>query len=60
MQQYLTAFAQKGNPNVKGLPFFPLDAGEIAQGFNDSDVGPVRRRFVSAERCDWWQKGLYR
>ena len=60
MQAYLTAFAEKGNPNVQGLPFFPLDADETVQNLNNSYVGPMKRLFVSKMRCNWWQQGYYR
>ena len=60
MQTYFTAFAEKGNPNVQGLPFFPLDAGETVQNFNNSYVGAMKRLFVSELRCNWWQRGYYR
>ncbi len=60
MQAYLTAFAEKGSPNVQGLPFFPLDAGETVQNLNDSYVGPMKRLFVSQSRCSWWQQSYYR
>lgn len=58
MQSYFTAFVEKGDPNVVGLPRFPTLEGGAAQNFNDSLVGEVRDSglYVSRERCDWWRR----
>ena len=59
MQEYITEFAKTGNPNSRGLPFFPMygsNATVLALG--PRSIAPMRDPAASA-RCAWWQKGLF-
>jgi cholinesterase len=59
MQDYWINFAQFGNPNGEGVPYFPMwNHGEVVQGLSLADVGPVQDP-IDSERCGWWQLGLY-
>ena len=59
MQEYITSFAMTGNPNEKGVPFFPI-FGQNATIQVLSVTGIAAARDPTANyRCDWWQKGLY-
>ncbi|KAI4752487.1 carboxylesterase family protein-like protein [Aureobasidium sp. EXF-3400] len=59
MQEFITEFAKTGNPNSRGLPFFPMygsNATVLALG--PRTISPMRDPAASA-RCAWWQKGLF-
>jgi carboxylesterase type B len=59
MQEYITQFAKTGNPNIRGLPYFPMygsNATVLALG--PRTISPMRDPAASA-RCAWWQKGLF-
>lgn len=59
MQEYITHFAETGNPNEQGVPYFPI------YGQNSTvdvlNITGIREAADPAAnyRCDWWQKGLY-
>lgn len=60
LQEYITNFAMRGDPNQKqGLPHFDL-YGENAtvQNLNVTGISQLRDPAANA-RCDWWQKALY-
>ncbi|PNS17242.1 Secreted lipase [Sphaceloma murrayae] len=59
LQEYITSFAQDGNPNEPGVPFFNLygdDAG--VQVLNITKIGEARDPAAN-RRCNYWQKALY-
>jgi carboxylesterase type B len=59
MQEYITQFAKTGDPNIRGLPYFPVygsNATVLALG--PRTISPMRDPAASA-RCAWWQKGLF-
>lgn len=59
MQEYITRFAETGNPNEKGVPFFPMYGGnDTVQVLNVTGISQARDPVANA-RCDWWQKALY-
>lgn len=60
LQRYITRFADTGNPNGPGLPKFVTSSDEIVQNLNSSYIGPIQDEARIGQRCDWWQKGLYR
>ncbi|GKT57619.1 acetylcholinesterase precursor [Colletotrichum tofieldiae] len=58
LQAYLTMFAKTGSPNRANLPHIPL------YGVNATVMSLYNRTLVvdmaATERCDWWQRALYR
>ena len=63
-QEYLTNFAETGNPNGDGLPLFPKYGASATQqvlnltstlAINISQTMDPAANY----RCDWWQKALY-
>ena len=59
MQRYFTNFVETGNPNGKGVPYFPqYGSGSVCQDLNLTFVGQMKDDAANA-RCTWWQKGLY-
>ena len=59
LQEYITRFAETGNPNQAGVPFFPVYGGNgTVQVLNVTGISEARDPSANA-RCDWWQKGLY-
>ncbi|TKX25031.1 hypothetical protein C1H76_2741 [Elsinoe australis] len=59
LQEYITSFAQDGNPNEPGVPFFNLygdDAG--VQVLNITGITEMRDPAAN-RRCNYWQKALY-
>lgn len=59
MQEYITHFAETGNANEAGVPFFPIYG-------NNATVQVLAATGISQaadpaanHRCDWWQKALY-
>lgn len=58
LQEYITRFAETGNPNVQGVPYFDLySANATVQVLNITGISEIRDPAANA-RCDWWQKGL--
>ena len=60
MQRYFLNFAIAGSPNGLGVPRFPLYGGEAEEILSSTMVGAVHDDDLTAARCKWWQKGLYR
>ncbi|KAI9742336.1 MAG: hypothetical protein M1818_003869 [Claussenomyces sp. TS43310] len=58
MQTYFTTFAEKGNPNSAGVPYWPLAGNGVVLNLGDDGVLPAGD-IVPAARCAWWQKALY-
>jgi len=59
-QDYLTSFAMQGNPNEKGVPFFPLyGANDTTLTVDLKNDGALVKDTVANARCDWWQKAVY-
>ncbi|KAF2233725.1 alpha/beta-hydrolase [Viridothelium virens] len=63
-QEYLTNFAETGNPNGDGLPQFPMygkDATVQVLNLTASLAPSISQTTDPAAnyRCDWWQKALY-
>ena len=59
LQEYVTSFAIRGEPQVQGLPKFPLYG-------NDSEIINLNATSITQmvdpvanSRCLWWQKELY-
>jgi carboxylesterase type B len=60
LQDYLTSFAMNGNPNEKGVPFFPMyGSGSTVVNISATNLGTTLKDTVAISRCDWWQKALY-
>lgn len=59
MQQYIINFAAHGHPNGPGLPTFGTFGNEgRTLVLNSTEVYEVFDKSM-AERCSWWEKGLY-
>ncbi|KAI9666250.1 MAG: hypothetical protein M1821_004185 [Bathelium mastoideum] len=63
-QEYLTNFAETGNPNGDGLPFFPIYGANATQqvlNLTSSLAVNISQTMDPAAnyRCDYWQKALY-
>ena len=63
-QEYLTNFAETGNPNGDGLPYFPIygqNATQQVLNLTSSLAVTINqtRDPAANDRCDWWQKALY-
>ena len=59
LQEYITRWAETGNPNEAGVPFFPLYGdNSTVQNLNITGISQVRDPTANW-RCDWWQKALY-
>jgi hypothetical protein len=59
IQDYWINFAQSGNPNSRGLPFFPRWGGNMSvQGLSHDAVEPMQDT-TNVDACRWWQLGLY-
>lgn len=59
LQEYITSFAETGNPNEQGVPQFNIygDSNEV-QNLNVTGIEEIKDP-VANERCAWWQQGLY-
>lgn len=59
LQEYITHFAETGNPNEKGVPYFPLyGQNATVQVLNVTGIREARDPTANY-RCDWWQKVLW-
>jgi carboxylesterase type B len=59
LQEYITSFAQRGNPNTQGVPHFDLyGANATVQNLNVTGINQLRDPAANA-RCNWWQKALF-
>ncbi|KAF4637403.1 hypothetical protein G7Y89_g693 [Cudoniella acicularis] len=62
MQRYITNFAMSktGNPNGKGLPFFPkYQSNATVLVLGDTDFGSLTTDPVANSRCTWLQTAPY-
>lgn len=63
LQGYITRFAETGQPNAPGLPFFhPAEPGIEVQNLGNDFVGPMEdERGIKqlGERCRFWQDAPY-
>ncbi|KAF2156328.1 alpha/beta-hydrolase [Myriangium duriaei CBS 260.36] len=59
MQDYITSFAETGDPNQPGVPFFKM-YGDNAS-VHVLELNGVRDTLDPAanKRCDWWQSGRW-
>jgi len=59
LQEYITHFAETGNPNEPGVPHFTM-YGKNATVQNLNITGITEMMDPAATyRCNWWQKALY-
>ncbi|KAF4547710.1 Carboxylesterase-like protein 3 [Elsinoe fawcettii] len=59
LQEYITSFAQDGNPNEPGVPFFELYGPDArVQVLNVTGFSGTRDPAAN-RRCNYWQKALY-
>lgn len=60
LQDYLTSFAMNGNPNEKGVPYFPMyGSASTVVNIAATNLSATLKDTVANSRCDWWQKALY-
>ncbi|KAL2062254.1 hypothetical protein VTL71DRAFT_6520 [Oculimacula yallundae] len=62
MQKFITNFAMSrtGNPNGRGVPFFPqYQSNSTTLVVGLEGVGALVKDPTANERCDWLMKGLY-
>ena len=59
LQEYITHFAETGNPNEAGVPFFNMyGANATVEVLNITGFSQTMDPAANA-RCNWWQKALY-
>ncbi|KAI9822473.1 MAG: hypothetical protein M1827_000192 [Pycnora praestabilis] len=59
LQEYITSFAETGNPNRAGVPYFPMYSNQsVVENLNVTGITQIRDPTANA-RCLWWQKALY-
>ena len=59
LQEYITEWAQTGNPNSEGVPNFPIYGEDASlQRLNVTGIDQIMDPTANA-RCEWWQKALY-
>ena len=59
MQEYITHFAETGNPNEAGVPYFNMySQNATVQVLNTTGITEAMDPTAN-QRCDWWQKALY-
>lgn len=59
LQEYITNFAMKGQPNGQGVPRFDMyGPNATVQNLNVTSIHEMRDPAAN-ERCRWWQKALY-
>ncbi|KAK5113500.1 hypothetical protein LTR62_003369 [Meristemomyces frigidus] len=59
LQEYITHFAETGNPNEQGVPYFRMyGQNATVQDLNITGLSQIRDPTANA-RCDFWQKALY-
>lgn len=59
LQGYLVNFAMHGNPNGKGLPYFPHYGSNASMQAINWNSTTQQRDVANNPRCAWWQKGLF-
>lgn len=59
LQEYITHFAETGNPNEVGVPFFPMYGMNATVEVLQAPNLMLARDETANHRCDWWQKGLW-
>ncbi|QSZ31432.1 hypothetical protein DSL72_000997 [Monilinia vaccinii-corymbosi] len=60
LQRYIMNFAMTGNPNGRGVPFFPeyqKNATTVVLG--STGLGSLQTDTTANKRCEWWQQALY-
>ncbi|KAK6443576.1 hypothetical protein LTR95_000403 [Oleoguttula sp. CCFEE 5521] len=59
LQEYITSFAETGNPNDNGVPYFNMYGNNAT--VQTLAIGDIREAIdpTANARCDWWQKALY-
>ena len=59
MQEYITHFAETGNPNEAGVPFFPVyGSNATIQVLNATGIREIRDPAANF-RCNYWQRAVY-
>jgi carboxylesterase type B len=58
MQKYFTRFAETGDPNGPGTPYFPKYGRNTISQNLDYVISLTKDPAANA-RCDWWQLGLF-
>ena len=59
LQEYITSFAEDGNPNEAGVPYFNMyGANATVQVLNITGISEAMDGAAN-QRCNWWQKALY-
>ena len=63
MQYYIARFAQTGQPNAPGLPFFhQTSPGSMVQNLGNDFIGPISDEGgvkQLSDRCEFWQDPPY-
>lgn len=59
LQEYITHFAETGNPSEQGVPYFPMYGNNAT--IQNLNITGIREGVdpTANYRCDWWQKGLW-
>jgi carboxylesterase type B len=62
LQEYISAFVVKGNPNDEQAKWKAPNFPTYGQSSNVMDFTPASIKVVkddtANQRCDWWKKGL--
>ena len=59
LQEYITSFADDGNPNEAGVPFFPLSGpNATVQTLSLAGISQMMDE-AATDRCRFWQRALY-
>lgn len=59
LQEYITQWAETGNPNSEGVPHFPIYSDDATvQVLNITGIDQMMDPTAN-ERCNFWQKALY-
>ncbi|KAF2219183.1 carboxylesterase family protein-like protein [Elsinoe ampelina] len=59
LQEYITSFAQDGDPNEPGVPFFDLYGPDASVKVLNITGFSETRDPAANRRCNYWQKALY-
>lgn len=59
LQEYITNFIKKGNPNGKGLPKFPIYGKNASSNFVSNTGVTTGRATHNNPKCRWFQEKLY-
>jgi len=59
MQDYITSFAETGNPNEEGVPYFPIyGPNATIQVLNTTSIFQMKDPAANY-RCNYWQRAIY-